>query len=264
MLRIVSALALAPLAIAAAYFGGLMFAAFWTVAALAVWWEWVHLIHPRNHLAPFVTGACALALAAALTVSDHQQIALFITVLAAIAVTVLANKRAGWVAGGVVYSAALLLGSLLVRNEIDAGFMAMVFLFAVVWSADIAGYFVGRAVGGAKLAPSISPKKTWSGAIGGLVASVVAALAVAYAFGSQEYVRAALLGGLMSIVAQAGDLFESKVKRLFDAKDSSSLIPGHGGVMDRIDGFIAAVAALALLDAGHGLVTEAPARFIVW
>ncbi len=263
-LRVVSALALAPIAIAAAYFGELPFAALSTLASVAVWWEWLNLIHPRNLLTMFVTGTCALLLAAGLAMSEHQQLALYITALGAIAVTVLANKSPAWIAGGVVYAGALLLGSLAVRNDIEAGFMAVIFLFAVVWGADIAGYFVGRTIGGPKLAPSISPGKTWSGAVGGFAASIIAAIGIAYAFGSHEFIRAALLGGLISVVAQIGDLFESKVKRMFDAKDSSGLIPGHGGVMDRIDGFIAAAAALALLDIGHSLVTETPARFIVW
>jgi phosphatidate cytidylyltransferase len=263
-LRIASSLTLAPLAIVSAYFGGWAFAAFWAVGAVAVWWEWVHIMLPRDHLVPFITGASVLVLATGLTATEHEQLALLITALGALAVTVLANHRPAWLAGGIVYSGALLLGSMTVRNEIETGFMAVIFLFAVVWSADIAGYFVGRAFGGPKLAPSISPGKTWSGALGGFAASIVAALCVAYFFGSQEFLRAAVLGGLISVVAQSGDLFESKVKRKFDVKDSGALIPGHGGVMDRIDGYIAAAAALALLHVGHGFVSEAPARFLVW
>ncbi len=263
-LRVVSAALLAPLAIGTAYIGGWLFICFWAIGAIAVWWEWVHLIDPSGRPVSFVTGACALVLAAALAGSDHLETALFIVALGAIAVTVLANAHPGWIAGGALYSGALLLGSSAVRNEIAAGFVAVIFVFAVVWAADIAGYFVGRAFGGPKLAPSISPKKTWSGALGGLLASIAAAIAVAHFAGSNEYVVAACLGGLLSVVAQAGDLFESKVKRLFDAKDSSRLIPGHGGVMDRVDGFLAAVSLLGLLDAGRSLLTDAPARFLVW
>jgi phosphatidate cytidylyltransferase len=263
-LRVVSSLALAPLAIGAAWFGGWTFIGFWLIAAAAVWWEWVHLIHPSDHRGPFITGACALILAAALIGTDHSLMAMFIVALGAIAVTVLSNRYPAWIAGGVVYAGALLLASVHLREETATGFLAIAFLFGVVWSADIAGYFVGRAIGGPKLAPSISPKKTWAGAIGGLLASVGSAIAVAYFAGSSEFMRAALLGGLASVAAQAGDLFESRVKRLFDAKDSSSLIPGHGGVMDRVDGYLTAAATLALIEIGRGLVVDSPARFIIW
>lgn len=257
-------MALAPLAIAAAYFGGWIFVSFWTIAALAVWWEWVHLVYPSDHRGPFITGACALVLAAALLGTDHSQMALFITALGAIAVTVLSARYPAWIAAGVCYAGALLLASIYLREQATAGFVAIIFLFAVVWSADIAGYFAGRAIGGPKLAPSISPKKTWSGALGGLGASIAAALLIAYFIGSKEFFLAALLGGVLSAVAQAGDLFESRVKRIFDVKDSGGLIPGHGGVMDRLDGYLTAAAALALFDLARMLISEAPPRFIVW
>jgi phosphatidate cytidylyltransferase len=263
-LRIASSLALAPLAIGAAWFGGWIFVGFWTIATVAVWWEWVHLIYPSDHRGPFITGACALILAAALIGNEHSQLAIFIVALGAIAVTVLSNRHPAWIAGGVVYSGALLLASIYLREETPGGFLTIIFAFAVVWSSDIAGYFAGRGIGGPKLAPSISPKKTWSGAIGGLLASIAAALAIVYFTGSPEFLRAALLAALVSVVAQAGDLFESRLKRRFDAKDSSTLIPGHGGVMDRIDGYLAAVTVLALIDVGRTLIAAAPARFIVW
>lgn len=264
VLRIASSAALAPLAIGTAYVGGWVFVAFWAAAALAIWWEWVHLVYPSDHRGPFITGACALVLAAALATSGHSQMALFITALGAIAVTVLSSRDSAWIAGGVIYAGALLLASIHLREDTAAGFIAIVFLFAVVWSADIAGYFAGRAFGGPKLAPSISPKKTWSGAIGGLAASIAAALAMAYLIGSNEFFRAAMLGGILSAVAQAGDLFESRVKRVFDVKDSGGLIPGHGGVMDRLDGYLAASVMLALIDVGRGVASAGPAHFIVW
>jgi len=263
-LRVASSALLAPLAVGVAYIGGWAFVVFWTIAAVAIWWEWVNLIQPSDHRGPFITGACALTLSAALVGLNHFQISLLIIALGAIGVTVLANRYPAWIAGGVLYAGALLLSSMALRFEAEAGFVAIGFLFATVWAADIAGYFVGRAIGGPKLAPSISPKKTWSGAIGAVLASVAAALSIAYIIGSAEFVRAAILGALVSVVAQAGDLFESRLKRLFDAKDSSQLIPGHGGVMDRLDGYLTAALALALVDAGRDLISGTPARFIVW
>src|SRR5262249_46317865 len=135
--------------------------------------------------------------------------------------------------------------------------LAIIFLFAVVWGTDIIAYFVGRAVGGPKLAPQISPKKTWSGALGGVAAAIAAAVAVVLAGGLPNMAVVALLAVGLSIIAQAGDLFESVLKRRFGAKDSSQLIPGHGGLMDRLDGFLTAVVAATLIGLAHGGVASA-------
>ena len=163
-----------------------------------------------------------------------------------------------------VYAGALCSGPLCcgaIRNGVSRHFY---FSFATVWTTDIFAYFCGRAIGGPLLWPRISPKKTWSGAIGGLIGGVAAGVAVAYASGVGRLGIVGVMGLLLSVLAQAGDLFESAVKRRFGAKDASRLIPGHGGLMDRLDGFlVAAVAALliGLLRAG----TAAPARgLLVW
>jgi phosphatidate cytidylyltransferase len=137
-------------------------------------------------------------------------------------------------------------------------------LFAIVWATDIAAYFAGRALGGPKLMPRVSPKKTWSGALAGTVAAVLVAVAIAKSAGLAGLVAIAIMAISLSVVAQAGDLFESALKRRFGAKDSSHLIPGHGGLMDRLDGFVAAAflaAVIGLLRGGF----EAPGRgLLVW
>ncbi len=169
-----------------------------------------------------------------------------------------------WGAGGVVYASALLLGPAVLRRDPEWGLTALLFLFATVWTTDTFAYFCGRAIGGPLLWPRISPKKTWSGALGGLIGGVAAGVGVAYASGVGRLGIVGVMGLLLSVLAQAGDLFESAVKRRFGAKDASHLIPGHGGLMDRLDGFlVAAVAALliGLIRAG----TAAPARgLLVW
>jgi len=116
-----------------------------------------------------------------------------------------------------------------------------------VWATDIFAYFVGRAIGGPKLAPRISPGKTWSGAIGGAVAAIIAGTAVVWSFFSADDLRIPVLALVLSVCSQIGDLFESFIKRRFGVKDSSHLIPGHGGVMDRVDGLIFACFAAFLL-----------------
>ncbi|MGX8832508.1 phosphatidate cytidylyltransferase [Brucella abortus] len=129
------------------------------------------------------------------------------------------------------------------------GFTTIVFLFAVVWSTDITAYFNGRALGGPKLAPRFSPNKTWSGAIGGAAAAVAGGLLVASLVAAPGGWGVPVLALLLSIVSQIGDLAESWVKRQFGAKDSGRLLPGHGGVLDRVDGLVAAAALLYLFGA---------------
>jgi phosphatidate cytidylyltransferase len=162
---------------------------------------------------------------------------------------------------GIGYALAASIGSTLVRRDPASGFAALMLVLLVVWATDIGGYFAGRTIGGPKLWPQVSPKKTWAGAIGGFVAS----LAVAAGFAALNFgkmVPMLLLASGLSIAAQLGDLFESAVKRRFGVKDSSHIIPGHGGLMDRLDGFVAAIVLAALLGflrggadgVGHGLM----------
>ena len=133
-----------------------------------------------------------------------------------------------------------------------------------MWATDIAAYFAGRAVGGPKLWPAVSPKKTWSGAIGGTLGGVAAGLLVAKLFGLAVSPMLVLVAIGLSVVAQAGDLLESAVKRHFGAKDASQLIPGHGGLMDRLDGFLTAAAAAVMVGLIRGGL-EGPARgLLVW
>jgi phosphatidate cytidylyltransferase len=265
MLRVVSSLVLAPLAIAAAYFGGIAFIAFWAIAALAVLWEWDTLVcaHDRNPV--LATGAVALAGAALLLALGRSGIAAALIALGFFGVAALASKvRAVWCATGLVYAAAILIAPVLMRRDANLGFAAILFLFVIVWLTDITAYFVGRALGGPKLMPRVSPNKTWSGAIGGTVAGVVGAVVVASQFGIEGLFATALVAFVLSVISQAGDLAESAIKRQFNAKDASQLIPGHGGLMDRLDGFVAAAAAGAMIGIAHGGF-DAPARgLMVW
>ena len=160
MLRVVSSLVLAPLAIAAAYFGGLAFIAFWAVAALAVLWEWDTLVcaHDRNPV--LATGAVALAGSALLLALDRPGIAIALIALGCFGVAALASKvRRMWCAAGLVYAAAILIAPVLLRRDASLGFAAILFLFVIVWLTDITAYFVGRAVGGPKLMPRVSPEQ---------------------------------------------------------------------------------------------------------
>ena len=154
-----------------------------------------------------------------------------------------------WPAVGLLYAGFSAASLSLLRGDEPFGFTAIVFLFAVVWSTDIAAYFNGRALGGPKLAPRFSPNKTWSGAIGGAAAAVAGGILVASLVAAPGSWLVPLLALLLSIVSQIGDLAESWVKRQFGAKDSGRLLPGHGGVLDRVDGLVAAAALLYLFGA---------------
>ena len=264
-LRVCSALVLVPLAIATAYVGGWPFAVFWGIAAMGVLWEWTSLAAGSDKRSVLMIGGASLALALALVVAEHLLAAVIVLAISTLGAAALAPaERRTWVAGGIPYAGALGVAPIVLRSDSEQGFWAVILLFAVVWTTDIAAYFVGRAVGGPKLMPHVSPKKTWSGAVGGTVAAVVVALAVAEAAALPGLFAIAILAVVLSVLAQAGDLFESFLKRRFGTKDSSHLIPGHGGLMDRLDGFIAASVAAALIGLARGGF-EAPARgLLVW
>jgi phosphatidate cytidylyltransferase len=264
-LRVGSALVLVPLALGTAYVGGWPFAMFWGAAAIGVLWEWSSLVAAADRRSVLSTGAAAVALALALAVTGHHLAAVIVLAMGTLGAAALASaERRMWVAGGVPYAGALGIAPIVLRSDDAEGFHAMLVLFAVVWATDITAYFVGRAVGGPKLAVALSPNKTWSGALAGTLAAVIAAVAVGNAVGLTSLFALAMLAVLLSVVAQAGDLFESALKRRFGAKDSSHLIPGHGGLMDRLDGFVTAGAVAALIGLARGGF-EAPARgLLVW
>jgi phosphatidate cytidylyltransferase len=273
-LRVCSALVLAPLAIGIAYVGGWLFTAFWGLAAIGVLWEWTSLVAGDDRRAVLMAGGASVVLAVALTgavnTADgvHEvRLLAAITVLAMgmLGVAALAPKDVrAWVAVGIPYAGLIGIAPIVLRSDVEYGFAAVIFLFAIVWGTDIVAYFTGRALGGPKLAPTISPKKTWSGAIGGTMAAIVVAVIIAKVAGLANVLALCSIAVMLSVVAQAGDLFESALKRRFGAKDSGQLIPGHGGLMDRLDGFVMAAVLAALIGLARAGV-EAPARgLLIW
>ncbi len=264
-LRVLSALVLAPLAIVTAYLGDWPFGIFWTIAAIGIWWEWNALVSGADNRLLFILGAASLALALAIAENGMVRTPMLIIVLGALGVGVFARtERRTWAAGGLVYAGAVLMGPLVLRRDLEFGFIALIFLFAIVWTTDVVGYFVGRAVGGPKLAPAISPKKTWSGAIGGTAAAAIVGVAVAGLAGLENIFAVAIVALLLSVISQAGDLFESAIKRHFGAKDASHLIPGHGGLMDRLDGFAAAAVAGAIFGSLRAGMDAAAQGLLLW
>lgn len=245
--RLASALVLGPLVLAITYFGGIAFVLLMLVASMLFLWEWFTMTGTPATSPKSLTGQGALVALAVLHLAGLEAAGLGVMVLGAFAVLAVGGfaKSGRWGLEGTLYSG-LALFSLLALRDGSNGLVVTFFLLFVVWATDIFAYFTGRAVGGPKLWQRVSPKKTWSGAIGGLVLATVFGAGVAYFSGQAGIWAWALLASLLSIVSQAGDLLESAIKRRFDVKDSSKLIPGHGGIMDRIDGLVAAAIAAVL------------------
>lgn len=264
--RVASAVVLVAAAVATLYLGGAIFAAFWLVAAFAVNWEWQGLIGGERRLARVAAGGVATAAAAALGRNGLAgAAALDILVFAAVSAGLAGPARRAWAAGGVVYAGALAFSVCWLRESFDFGVLAIAFLFAVVWGTDIFAYFGGRLIGGPKLWPRVSAGKTWSGTITGVVSGALLGLATAYLGGGPALasVQVFLVGLAAAAISQMGDLFESSVKRRFGVKDSSQLIPGHGGVMDRLDGFIFACVFAAAIGLVRG-DPSAAANLFFW
>lgn len=271
--RAASALVLAPVAIAIAGLGGWIFVIACAIAAGLVVWEWTLLVVRRADLRILIPGWAALFVAAVFAGEGQPTAAIAAFVVGALVagatVAVLPQVEPeatspGWAAAGVIYAGIAFIGPAVLRGDPEKGFAALLFLFATVWATDILAYLVGRALGGPLLWPQLSPKKTWAGAIGGLCGGIVAGTLVAYTTAGTKPLVAGVLALVLSIAAQGGDLFESWVKRRFGAKDAGALIPGHGGMMDRIDGFLAA-ALLALVLGSLRLGIAAAARgLLVW
>jgi phosphatidate cytidylyltransferase len=240
---------MALVALAATWWGGVPFGLLWTIAAIAVLVEWQGMVTGRGRSAGTVIGAAALILAGVAATAGAGLAAIAVLAAASLVGAALApsgtsRPLAGF---GVLYAGTVAIPAILLRRDPSFGLAAILFLFAVVWGSDVMAYFTGRTLGGPKLWPQLSPKKTWSGFIGGTISGGVAGLAVAAAAGVPSLGPLVVLAPALAVVSQGGDLFESAIKRRFGAKDAGSLIPGHGGVMDRLDGFVAAATAALLI-----------------
>jgi phosphatidate cytidylyltransferase len=255
-LRVVSAVALVPLPIAAIWFGGAWLALLTALAAAVMAWEWGRLCWGGRAgaaaaspveivlvgvvlatVALAALGAAGLALAAALAGAGivfwaaHRG----------------PDMKPGWAALGALWVALPCISLLWLGRQGTGGRATLLWLLAVVWATDIGAYAIGRSLGGPRLAPRWSPRKTWTGFVGGTICAALAGGATALTLGVSSAAPLVLVSAGLAVVAQFGDLAESLAKRRFGVKDSSGLIPGHGGLLDRLDGLLAAIPAVALL-----------------
>lgn len=257
--RTLSAAVLAPLVLLCIWYGGRAFELLSIAAALGMAWEWVRLCGYPTHGLPGLTVLVSVFAGVSAVAFGQSGIGLAILVAgtAIAAVSARGGAKPALMPWGVFYTGVGAIALLSLRADPVVGLTDTLFLLLVVWGSDIGAYMIGRLIGGPKLAPSISPGKTRSGAVGGLMGAIAAGVAVAVLTNHTDAVaRAAAIAVLLGVVAQAGDLLESLLKRHCGVKDSGNLIPGHGGLLDRLDALLTAapVAALLALCAGRGVV----------
>lgn len=251
--RILSALVMAPPALLAVWWGGVAFAVLVAVAVAVMCWEWDGIVSKRFGWPGRVSAiGCVLSVFVALFQPD---IAVLIVLAAAAAAAALAPSGDGrprlWAGTGALYAGLPAVALVWLRDESTGGLFLVLWLMLLVWATDIGAYAAGRTIGGPLLLPRVSPKKTWAGLIGGMVCAALVGIPSAtlmpLAPDAMPWWGLCLAGAALAVVAQAGDLSESWVKRRWNVKDSSNIIPGHGGVLDRVDGLLAAALAVAVV-----------------
>jgi phosphatidate cytidylyltransferase len=266
--RTAAAVVMAAAALIAAWIGGFWFAAFWFVAAAVALWEWQRLIGGERLLARIAVGALTLLAVAPLALNSAKYWTLAAMAIGAVAAGAAGGRsgRSVWTGAGVFYAAAILAAPTLLQASPAYGFAAILWLFAVVWGADTFAFLGGRLIGGPRLWRRVSPGKTWSGAIVGTFAGAAAGAIVGFLamHGGVRFAPLFWLGVAAAIVGQIGDLAESAIKRRFTVKDSSRLIPGHGGVLDRLDAFVAAAIFAALVGWARGDGVSIAAGLFQW
>src|SRR5262245_32478009 len=249
-IRTLSSAILIPAVLLDVWLGDIWFHLLVALLAVMMAHEWANIVHDRSssqfalHAAGALSGAfLTLALSWSATL-----LVLSVISLLSVALAVVQKRRLCiWVLVGVPYVGLPAMAFVILRGQTHAGMLISMWLFVVVWGADVCAYFAGRLIGGPKLAPHISPKKTWAGLWGAVAGGAAAGFVIGYWAGSTGLLLLLVLGGLLAVVEQLGDLFESVLKRHYGVKDSGRLIPGHGGVLDRVDGLVAATLCLAAI-----------------
>jgi phosphatidate cytidylyltransferase len=246
-IRLISGIVMAAVAAGVIVAGPIPFYCLVVAVAVALSWEWSRLVRGTSFDAVTGIHMAAAGLAAVLAALGWPGLGVMLIIIGAILAFVLSiGGPSIYSAAGVFYAGLPSIALIWTRSDPHFGLLAIGFLVVVVVATDVSAFVAGRLIGGAKLWPAVSPNKTWSGLAGAMIGSAIAAGIFGYVVPETSMLRLAIIGALLAVVAQAGDLFESSLKRHFNVKDTSNLIPGHGGVMDRVDGLVAAALAVGL------------------
>jgi phosphatidate cytidylyltransferase len=265
--RAVSAAVLIPAVLADVWAGGIWFHLFVALIGILMAQEWVNIVHKDNPLqfALHAAGAmCGALLPLDIGLAGGLLAIAVLTLVSAAAAWREAPGGPAWRYLGVPYVSLPPIALVVLRDDPSFGVAAIVLVMLMVWAADTLAYFAGRIIGGPKLAPRISPKKTWAGMSGAMVGSAVAALGVGMTLGVPGLWLLLIVAALLAVVEQGGDLFKSAMKRHYGVKDSGRLIPGHGGVIDRVDGLVAVATVAALIGALRAGIEHAGAGILIW
>ncbi|MHA3978628.1 phosphatidate cytidylyltransferase [Halovulum sp. GXIMD14794] len=246
--RVVSAVVLVTIALVDFWQGGIWVTLLVTLGTCLMIWELRRMLTPTLSLKDPALWCAVVAGGACVMMTGLHTFWSGLILLPAAVVPVLLVRRGhtAWMAAGIVYISVAMALLVQMRAHPEFGFPLVLWLVSVVIAADVGAYFAGRTIGGPKLWPSVSPNKTWAGAIGGLVSALI--VGVGFYFGGHVTLPwLIMLSVILALASQAGDLLESWIKRRFGVKDSSSIIPGHGGLLDRFDGLMGALWAYLLL-----------------
>jgi phosphatidate cytidylyltransferase len=246
--RLIAGAVMAAVALALAYAGPKPFALLVIAVALVMCWEWGRVVRGEEFGLAFVVHAGTIIVAGVLAAVGLPALGGVAVAIGGIILLVMPlGPRQAMSAAGVAYVGFPTVAMLWLRADASLGFVAILFIFAIVWGSDIGAFVAGRTIGGPKLWPRVSPNKTWAGFLGALAAGLVSGLIFAQVVSGASSLVLGTNGVLLAFVAQMGDLAESALKRQFGIKDSSAIIPGHGGVMDRADSTVAVSVAVSIL-----------------
>lgn len=262
--RVLSALVLLPITAAALYFGGYVFAIVvgGVFAGAYREWETIVTLKPLTSFGILLIGLVALS--GAVFPAFGPWATMGVVGLGAVLSLVRGGEGAIWRAAGLLYFGLVIVAALAMRGTSDLGIWAGVFLGSVIWLTDTGAFFAGRQIGGEKMAPGISPSKTWSGAFGGWLLGTAAGLVLWILLTDSPLWIGFLLAGSMSVLGQVGDLAESAIKRRFRIKDSGDIIPGHGGLMDRLDSVTFGLLFVLIVGTLHSGFESVAAGFLMW
>ena len=245
--RFITAILALPIVLIILWQGGLPFTAFIAIVCVIMGVEWINIISKEAKLAQILLSSLLVLIALASHEGFGAGLGFYIFgLLISIGLSLLLGLQFSLLGGGFAYIGAATLSIILLRS-LDNGIWLVLFVFWVVWATDVMAYVFGKTIGGAKLAPVISPNKTWAGLAGGIIGAAIIGAVMSFFIPNTSAIYLIVFGGILAVISQIGDLFESSLKRKYDVKDSGGILPGHGGMLDRLDGMLAVAITVFLL-----------------